>query len=103
MQMARQFLVIAIGAIACYGCSGPTSPPMWIDPNAPAVPSEKFAPLTGKETLGELVRQLGPAHEDIGSGAYVLVWRSADGRHYLATVMALEQSARPTGAGFGDN
>jgi hypothetical protein len=70
-----------------------------IDPEAPPVPAESFARVTGNETLGELVQLLGPAHVDIGSGLYVLVWRGVDGRVYRASVGSLTTSDRPA-AGF---
>lgn len=100
MRAVRLLVALSLSAAAGGGCGGPSPAPVWVDADAPAVPADKLAGLTGGETLGELVRRLGPAHGDRGSGLHVLVWHAADGRRYRASVAALEQSVRPLGAGF---
>jgi hypothetical protein len=114
MAPIRVFVLLSACTIAGCGRAEPTQPfaaaptmpgepaepaRVCIDPNAPLVPVESFARITGNETLGELVRLLGPAHADLGSGLYVLVWRGVDGRVYRASVASLTASARPS-AGF---
>jgi hypothetical protein len=113
-MMASIRVFVLLSACATAGCgrvettqpfaATPGVPPaepalVCIDPKAPLVPVESFARITGNETLGELVQLLGPAHSDIGSGLYVLVWRGVDGRVYRASVASLTASAKPA-AGF---
>jgi hypothetical protein len=112
MTMIRVFVLSACASAGCgraettrpFAAPTPGGVPAepalaCIDSNAPLVPADAFARITGKETLGELVQLIGPAHADVGSGLYVLVWHGVDGRIYRASVANLTAPTRPA-AGF---
>jgi hypothetical protein len=90
----RFFLIpfTLIAPTAIFGCrKNPPSHPAdgapamnaAIDPNAAPLPAEKFAAVSEKMTLGEILALLGPARRDIGSGIYILEWESTDGRAFI--------------------
>jgi hypothetical protein len=47
-------------------------------PLAPAL----FESISGEMTMWQIVRRLGPASRDVGSGLLILEWRSTDGRTF---------------------
>ena len=108
--MNSAHMIVLLVACAIAGCGAGSSQPQflppsnpssrYIDADAPLVPARAFDTVSGGETLGELVQLLGPAHGDVGSGVYVLVWRGADGRSYSASVANLKANERPVGGGF---
>jgi|GEM_PF-7000217 len=66
-----------------------------IDPKTAPLPPEKFSAISAKTmTLGEIVSILGPAQKDIGSGIYVLEWRSTDGRSFIVGAADLKDLTR---------
>lgn len=108
--MVTARLLTLLLACALAGCGGgeqpattapPGEPPLvCVDADAPVASPEAFDGLTGGESLGELVWRLGPAHAEVGSGLYALVWRGADAREYRASVPDLAASTQPHGRGF---
>lgn len=103
----RMFLASISVAAAILGCSKPiqhpTSRPVrnLVNPDASALPPDQFMGITSRTTLGELIKQLGPARRVTGSGFTYLHWDSTDGRQFTAGFAELSESSLPVlGAGF---
>jgi len=60
-----------------------------VSPAAKALPLERFNGITTDWTTAAIIRQLGPASRDMGSGLYVLEWKMTDGRVFSVSTSSL--------------
>jgi hypothetical protein len=72
----------------------------WVNPRAPALAPASFQSVSTSLTMGEVIRLLGPAQADVGSGVFVLRWQVTDGRFFLVRTGALEPGVHPMSVGF---
>ena len=69
-----------------------------VSPAAKPLPPERFSGITTDWTTAAIIKQLGPASRDAGSGLYVLQWDAMDGRVFSVSTSGL--CAKPFFAGF---
>lgn len=62
------------------------------------LPAEKFRDINRTMTVQSIVKQLGPAARDVGSGVHVLQWDVTDGRTFL--VSTASACGKPMNSGF---
>lgn len=103
--MGSRLVVAALLMAACAGSevrkptvdpACPLAPPAGLDLVNPAGPRRETPALLAVNAsmcTSEIVRQLGPAHRDVGSGIYVLQWDATDGQ--VLTVGTSNLRARP--------
>ena len=63
-------------------------------------PAAKFEGISGNMSMPDIIKRLGPAARDIGSGVYVLEWDVADGRVFSVSSGTL--CGQPAAARFFD-
>jgi hypothetical protein len=85
-ELAVSFSLFATASAANdKGCSWSSVPVS----DSPAVVSvESLESIGDGQTLDELVRLIGPATRDVGSGIYMLEWQLDDGRQLRASARA---------------
>ncbi len=83
LTTALATLLATSSAIASQACAWPQ--PL-VSSQAKAVSLKSIQSLPAQLTGAEIVRRLGPAHRDVGSGVYVLQWEVANGQVFLVSV-----------------
>jgi hypothetical protein len=75
-------LSLAGSALADSACEQPKDVAELISAKAVPVAPERFDSIKTEMTMWQIVKHLGPAARDVGSGLYILEWRSTDGRAF---------------------
>ena len=60
-----------------------------VSSTAQALPPERFIGITPDMSISTVLKLLGPAARDIGSGVYVLEWDVTDGRVFIVSTASL--------------
>ena len=63
------------------------------------LPAARFAGIKSDMSVGEILKRLGPAARDLGSGLFILEWDVTDGRVFRVSASSL--CDLPRGFGFG--
>jgi len=64
-----------------------------------ALPAARFAGIKSDMSVGEILKRLGPAAREVGSGLFVLEWDATDGRVFRVSAGSL--CDLPHAFGFG--
>ena len=88
-------LLTASNAVAEDDCLLPVG---FISENARPLPSESFASISKEMITSEIIKRLGPAVRDVGSGLYVLEWKTTDGRVFHVSTAGI--CSKPMALGF---
>jgi hypothetical protein len=62
------------------------------------LPPAAFKKISSAMPVAEIIRRLGPAARDVGSGLYVLQWDVTDGRTFLVSTGSA--CGKPVNTGF---
>jgi hypothetical protein len=65
---------------------------------AKPLPAARFVGIGRSTPMSSIVKQLGPAARDVGSGLYVLQWDVSDGRTFTASTA--NACSKPVSIGF---
>jgi hypothetical protein len=76
-------LSLAGPALADTGCEKPKDIAELISATAAPLAPARFDSIRGEMTMWQIVRLLGPASREVGSGLMILAWQSTDGRTFL--------------------
>ena len=79
-------LVAAVNAAAADDCVLRTR---YVSADAKPLSPEVFASITKEMLMPEIFKRLGPATRDVGSGLYVLEWKTNDGRVFHISTPSL--------------
>jgi hypothetical protein len=91
-------ILASVPAWADIPCKAPRDLPHVLSTQVRVLAPEQFSKITKKMTVYEILRRLGPAARDIGSGVYILEWDSTDGRVFSLSAISL--CDRPLGMKF---
>jgi len=91
------FLVILLahGTSAAAACPWE---PSFVSASAKPLPPAAFNGVSAEMPVAQIIRRLGPAARDAGSGLHVLEWDVTDGRSFR--VSAASACGKPLAAGF---
>ena len=78
---------LTAGAVHATDCA--LEPSAVVSPTAQALPPGRFIGITPDMSISTLLKRLGPAARDIGSGVYVLEWDVTDGRVFIVSTANL--------------
>lgn len=91
-------LVVGLGTTASAEPSTCGSHFEFVSPTAHARPARSFSGISASMSVMEIVKRIGPAMRDVGSGLHVLQWDVTDGRTFF--VSAPSFCGKPVGMGF---
>jgi hypothetical protein len=102
----RIYPLLLIPMVVAVGCTSPTSTQTsqhrhkLVDGSSKPLSPESFREITINSTLDEVLKQLGPAKRDGGSGLTYLIWECTDGRFFWIGFSQLDCSSKPLTADF---
>ena len=88
----------ASASYAAESCEAPTRIEDVVSSSATALEPQRFLEISAKLVTAEILRRLGPAAREIGSGLIVLEWDVTDGSVFV--VSASDLCATPYRVGF---
>lgn len=92
-------VLAASGVCAAPECEVPADIEAVVSRKSTALEPSRFAGISAQLVTAEILRRLGPAARDIGSGLIILQWDVTDGRVF--TVSASGLCDKPLHVGFG--
>ncbi len=95
MRVVLLMVFLSTGTAAAAACPLDTS---YVSSSAKPLPPAAFKGITKAMSVPEIIRRLGPAARDVGSGVYVLQWDVTDGRAFL--VSTADACGTPFNVGF---
>jgi hypothetical protein len=88
-------LILITGAAQAANCPWNAS---YVSSKAKPLAAKEFRGITRDMLMPDIIKKLGPASREVGSGLYVLQWDVSDGRtFFVSTVSACE---KPVNVGF---